>query len=104
MTLPPSLPHRSLPLCPEAQPRAWGGPVGEELEGSPASTPSSHIGMEADQGEASKRGRPPKSYLILPTPFSACIVIILHRRRAQGHPPAPWRVKPTAACLRASLD
>lgn len=53
MTLPPSLPHWSLPLCPEAQPRAQGGPVGEELEGSPASTPSSHIGMEADQCEAS---------------------------------------------------
>lgn len=50
MTLPPSL-----PLCPEAQPRARGGPVvGVELEGSPASTPSSHIGMEADQCEASQ--------------------------------------------------
>lgn len=84
-TLPPSLPHWSLPLCPEARPRARGGPVGEELDGGPASTPSSHSGMEADQSEASPRGRPPSSYLILPTPLSTRMLIILHRRPAQGH-------------------
>lgn len=35
----------SLPLCPEALPRAWGWATGEELTGSPASVPSSHFGM-----------------------------------------------------------